>query len=235
MCLWNTMPPPAIKFKTFFQHKGHSLGHKFIDLGVIWKDVITWVCVTCMKSLSPIVQKLTRDKQTDKQDKNNAPDLHVSMWGHQNKMGWKCPCINYYNAILFQSSEMVLLVDFSHTKYIYIRTKLTSQMLLLNLFYSEDIYCKIHNGPSNCWTNNAPSLTCRVSAEQGPADPACLWPQWQIRHMMNAGRPSPPATGRQLCPSHRQSRLTCLGLGPVSPAHQRISHRVWHFGLSQTL
>ena len=40
--------------------KGYDQGHKVIDLGVIWKDFISWVYMpnTSMKSLSLTVQKL---------------------------------------------------------------------------------------------------------------------------------------------------------------------------------
>ena len=66
---------------------------KVIDLGVIWKDIISGVCMPNMKSLSLAVQKLYRrlklttdrqtnkqtnrqtNKQTGRQDKNNMPPI----------------------------------------------------------------------------------------------------------------------------------------------------------------
>ena len=36
---------------TFFQYKGHSQGHKVVDLGVIWKAFISWACMPNMKAL----------------------------------------------------------------------------------------------------------------------------------------------------------------------------------------
>ena len=41
-----------------FLYKGHGQGHKVVDLGVIWKGFISWVCMQIMKSLSFTVQKL---------------------------------------------------------------------------------------------------------------------------------------------------------------------------------
>ena len=52
------MPPAATKSKKkFFLVQGQSVGYKVIDLGVIWKDVISGVCMPNMKSLSLKVQK----------------------------------------------------------------------------------------------------------------------------------------------------------------------------------
>ena len=42
--------------------KSHSQGHKVIDLGVILKGFISWVCMPYMKSLSLTVQKLYMSK-----------------------------------------------------------------------------------------------------------------------------------------------------------------------------
>ena len=44
--------------KSYFKHKGHSQGHKAIDIGVDWKGIISGVCTPYMKSLSLTVQKL---------------------------------------------------------------------------------------------------------------------------------------------------------------------------------
>ena len=42
MFLWNTMPPAATKSeKCYFQHKGHSQGHKVNYLCVFWKGIIS--------------------------------------------------------------------------------------------------------------------------------------------------------------------------------------------------
>ena len=44
--------------KSYFKYKGHSQGHMVIDLGVVWKNLFSGVCIPNMKSLSPMVQKL---------------------------------------------------------------------------------------------------------------------------------------------------------------------------------
>ena len=52
------MPPVATKSKKLFL--AQSQGHKIIDLGVIWKGIISVseVCMPHIKSLSLMVQKL---------------------------------------------------------------------------------------------------------------------------------------------------------------------------------
>ena len=53
VCLWNTMPPAATESeKSYFYHEGQSQGHRVIDLGVIWKGIISWVSMPNMKPLS---------------------------------------------------------------------------------------------------------------------------------------------------------------------------------------
>ena len=52
------IPPAATKSKKLFLASRWSQGHKVIDLGVIWKDIISGVCMPNMKSLSLMVQKL---------------------------------------------------------------------------------------------------------------------------------------------------------------------------------
>ena len=75
VCLWNTMPPVATAIL------GQSQCHKVIDFGVIWKGVISGICIPNMKCLSLNVQKLkqrlelTTDRQTNRQDKNNMPPI----------------------------------------------------------------------------------------------------------------------------------------------------------------
>ena len=67
------MPQQQLSPKSYFKPQGQSQGHKVIDLGVIWKGVISRVCMPNMKSLSLMVQKLKRrlklttDRQTNKQ------------------------------------------------------------------------------------------------------------------------------------------------------------------------
>ena len=50
------IPPAATKSKKLVQLQGQSQGHKVIDLGVIWKGVISGVCMPNMKSLSVIAK-----------------------------------------------------------------------------------------------------------------------------------------------------------------------------------
>ena len=52
MRLLNTMPPAATKYKKFFSFKVKVKVHKIIDLGVIWKDAISGVCMSNMRSMS---------------------------------------------------------------------------------------------------------------------------------------------------------------------------------------
>ena len=44
--------------KSYFQFQGQSQGYKDIDLGVIWKGIISGVCMPNMKSIPLTVQKL---------------------------------------------------------------------------------------------------------------------------------------------------------------------------------
>ena len=93
VCLWNTMPPAATKSKKLFLASSQNQGHKVIDLGVIWKGVISGVCMPNIKSLSLTVQmleprlKLTTDRQTNRQTRQKqyeySPDH--SIWGHNKK------------------------------------------------------------------------------------------------------------------------------------------------------
>ena len=46
---------------------------KVIDLDVIWMDIIIWVCMPNMKSLSPMVQKLLTIYMQPVEDWNNMP------------------------------------------------------------------------------------------------------------------------------------------------------------------
>ena len=75
------MPPAARKSKlAIFLYKGHSQGHKVIDLGVIWKGIISGLCMPNMKSRYLTAQKLwprlifSTDRQTGQ--KLNTPELH---------------------------------------------------------------------------------------------------------------------------------------------------------------
>ena len=43
---------------SLIEDQGKSQGHKVIDLGVIWKGIMSGVCMPNMKSLSLTVQKL---------------------------------------------------------------------------------------------------------------------------------------------------------------------------------
>ena len=54
VCETLTMPPAATKSKKASQIQGH----KVIDHGVIWKDIISRVCMPNMKYLPLTVQKL---------------------------------------------------------------------------------------------------------------------------------------------------------------------------------
>ena len=60
VCLWNTEYAPGGNKvqKSYFKSKGQSQGHKVIDLGVIWKGIISGVCMPNMKFLPLMVQKL---------------------------------------------------------------------------------------------------------------------------------------------------------------------------------
>ena len=66
------MLPVATKSKSYFLLQGQIQGHKVIDLGVIWKGVISGVCMPKYEvSISygaTIIAKVKVDnKQTDKQ------------------------------------------------------------------------------------------------------------------------------------------------------------------------
>ena len=50
--------PAATKSKTYSKHTGKSQGHQVIDLGVIWKGIISWVYLSSTKFSSLTVQKL---------------------------------------------------------------------------------------------------------------------------------------------------------------------------------
>ena len=53
------MPPAATKSKkAIFSNKGQSQGHKVINLGVIWKGIISGVYMPNIKFLPLMVQKL---------------------------------------------------------------------------------------------------------------------------------------------------------------------------------
>ena len=57
--LWNTMPSVTSKSKThIFWNKGQSQNQKVIDFGVIWKGIISWICMPNMKSPFLTIQKL---------------------------------------------------------------------------------------------------------------------------------------------------------------------------------
>ena len=64
MYLWNAIPLQATQSeKALF--KGHSLGHKVIDLDVTWKGnkgIISGVCMQNMKSLSPTEKIIAKVK-----------------------------------------------------------------------------------------------------------------------------------------------------------------------------
>ena len=51
-------PSGNIVWKSYFTHEVQSQDHKVIDLGAIWKGIISWVCMPNMKPLSLTVQKL---------------------------------------------------------------------------------------------------------------------------------------------------------------------------------
>ena len=60
VCLWNNDYTPGgnnVQI-SYFKGKGQSQGHKVIDLGVIWKVIISGVFMPNMKSLLLTVQKL---------------------------------------------------------------------------------------------------------------------------------------------------------------------------------
>ena len=55
----------------YFYGKGHSQGHKVIDLGVIWKGFISWVYMPTMKSYGlKVMVKVIFARVTGRQDKN---------------------------------------------------------------------------------------------------------------------------------------------------------------------
>ena len=57
VCLWTRIPLAAAKSK--FAIFSHGQGHKVIDVDVIWKGFISWVCMSNMKFLS-FVQNILR-------------------------------------------------------------------------------------------------------------------------------------------------------------------------------
>ena len=83
------MPTAATKSKRYFYLQGQSQGHYVIDLGVIWKGIISEERMPNMKALSLVVQKLeqmlklTTDKQINRQtnkqtgQKQYAPDYSI--------------------------------------------------------------------------------------------------------------------------------------------------------------
>ena len=73
MCLWNTSPPRRQQSpKSNFYIQGQSQGHKVIDLGVIWKGVISGLCMPNLNLYllygSKVIVKVKVDnRQTEKQ------------------------------------------------------------------------------------------------------------------------------------------------------------------------
>ena len=62
------MPPHGNKVrKSYLYHKGQSQGNKVVDLSVIWKGIISGVCMPDMKSISLTVQKLSKVKVNNRQ------------------------------------------------------------------------------------------------------------------------------------------------------------------------
>ena len=43
--MWNTMLPAATSRKSYFYHNDQSQDHKVIDVDVVWKDIISEVCI----------------------------------------------------------------------------------------------------------------------------------------------------------------------------------------------
>ena len=89
VCWWNTNALGGDKVQNWiYQYKGHDQGNKVINLGVIWKGFISWVCIPNMKSVSLRVQQLwprlkiflarESDTQSHRQtgQKLNAPEFH---------------------------------------------------------------------------------------------------------------------------------------------------------------
>ena len=73
-------------------NKGQSQGHKVIDLDVIWKGIISGVCMPNLKSLSLAFQKLEQkvkvdnrqtDKQTNRNNKKHLPPI-IRLGGMKN-------------------------------------------------------------------------------------------------------------------------------------------------------
>ena len=54
----NKVEEGIFSFLALYKYKGQSEGHKVIDLGVIWKGILSGVCMPNMKSLSLTVRKL---------------------------------------------------------------------------------------------------------------------------------------------------------------------------------
>ena len=64
--------------KAVFKRKGHSQGHKVINLDVIWKGIISGVSMPNMKSFifynsKDIVKVKVDNRQTNRQDKTLSP------------------------------------------------------------------------------------------------------------------------------------------------------------------
>ena len=51
VCLWNTNAPGSNKAQIGYSYY-KSQGHKFIDISVIWKGFISWVCMPDLYALS---------------------------------------------------------------------------------------------------------------------------------------------------------------------------------------
>ena len=73
--------------------------------GVIWKGIISWVCMLNMKSVSPTVQKLylILKLTIDKQDKNNMPSI-IRSGGITSVRGW-CTEAMYHSIYLVLHSD----------------------------------------------------------------------------------------------------------------------------------
>ena len=56
MCSWNT-EAPCCNNPSYSKNKGHGCGHKAIDPGVVWKGIISRVCIPNMKSFSLMVKR----------------------------------------------------------------------------------------------------------------------------------------------------------------------------------
>ena len=88
MCSWNIMSPVVTKFaRRYFYRKDHSQCNKFINLGVIQRDIIRVVFMPNMKYLFLTFQKLWwrctltfRDRKSDRQARQKqqyVPDRSI--------------------------------------------------------------------------------------------------------------------------------------------------------------